>query len=41
MDKDPFGFFEFVPSEGLDLGLVDRMLIAARDEVETVNVVVG
>jgi hypothetical protein len=38
--KEPFGFFEFAPSEGLDLDLVDRMLVAARDEVDTVNVVV-
>ena len=37
---DPFGFFEFVPSERLDLDLVDRTLVAARDEVETVDVVV-
>ena len=38
--KEPFGFFEFVPSERLDLGLVDRMLLAAKDEVSRVNVVV-
>jgi hypothetical protein len=37
---DPFGFFEFVPSERLDLDLVDRMLAAARDEAGTVDVVV-
>jgi hypothetical protein len=37
--KEPFGFFEFVPSEGLDLDLVDRMLIAAKDEVDNVDVV--
>jgi hypothetical protein len=37
---DPFGFFEFVPSEQLDLDLVDRTLVAARDQVETVDVVV-
>jgi hypothetical protein len=37
--NDPFGFFEFAPSERLDLELVDRMLVAARDEVGTVNVV--
>jgi hypothetical protein len=34
-----YGFFEFAPSERLDLDLVDRMLWAARDEVENVNVV--
>jgi hypothetical protein len=37
---DRFGFFEFAPAERLDLDLVDRMLIAARDEAETVDVVV-
>jgi hypothetical protein len=38
--KDPFGFFEFAPCERLDLDLVDRTLLAARDEVERVKVVV-
>ena len=38
--KEPYGFFEFAPAEGLDLDLVDRMLVAARDEVDSVNVVV-
>jgi hypothetical protein len=37
--KEPFGFFEFAPSEGLDLDLVDRMLVAAMDEVDSVDVV--
>lgn len=37
--EEQSGFFEFVPSERLDLDLVDRMLIAARDEVESVDVV--
>jgi hypothetical protein len=37
--KEPFGFFEFVPEERLDLDLVDRMLLAARDEVGRVDVV--
>jgi hypothetical protein len=36
----PFGFFEFTPSEQLDLDLVDRMLVAALDEVDTVNAVI-
>jgi len=36
----PFGFFEFAPSERLDLDLVDRMLAAALDEVDTVNAVI-
>src|SRR5580692_8622467 len=38
--NDPFGFFEFAPADRLDLDLVDRTLVAARDEVETVNVVI-
>ena len=37
--KEPFGFFEFAPEEPLDLDLVDRVLLAARDEVGTVDVV--
>ena len=37
--KEPFGFFEFAPEEGLDLDLVDRVLVAARDEVGSVDVV--
>jgi hypothetical protein len=37
---EAFGYFEFVPSEGLDLDLVDRMLVAALDEVPCVSVVV-
>ncbi len=38
--QEPYGFFEFEPSERLDLDLVDRTLVAARDEVSEVNVVV-
>ena len=40
LSREPFGFFEFAPSEGLDLDLVDRMVVAAREEVDRVNVVV-
>ncbi len=40
LSDDPFGFFEFAPSEPLDLDLVDRMLVAARDEAGTVDVVI-
>jgi hypothetical protein len=36
---EPFGFFEFVPSEKLDLDLLDRMIVAARDEVDSVDAV--
>src|SRR5499433_2082985 len=35
--KEPFGFFEFAPSEKLDLDLVGRMIVAARDEVGSVD----
>ena len=38
--RETFGYFEFVPSEGLDLDLVDRVLVAALDEVPCVSVVV-
>jgi hypothetical protein len=38
--KEPFGFFEFVPEERLDLDLVDRALLAAIDEVGNIDVVV-
>ncbi|MFC5262758.1 hypothetical protein ACFPJ1_11645 [Kribbella qitaiheensis] len=36
---DIFGFFAFEPSERLDLDLVDRLLVAALDEVRDVHVV--
>src|SRR5215472_6670004 len=39
LDKDPFGFFEFAPAERLDLDLLDRVLVAARQEVNSVDVV--
>jgi hypothetical protein len=38
--NDPFCFFEFAPSERLDLALADRMLAAARDQAGAVDVVV-
>ena len=37
--KDPYGFFEFAPAEGLDLDLLDRVLVAAREEAGSVDVV--
>jgi hypothetical protein len=37
--KEPFGFFEFAPLERLDLDLVSRTIAAARDEVDSVEVV--
>jgi hypothetical protein len=37
--KDPFGFFEFAPAERLDLDLLDRVLLAARQEAGSVDVV--
>jgi hypothetical protein len=38
--NDPFGFFEFAPAEPLDLDLLDRVLVAARLEAGSVDVVV-
>ena len=37
--QDAFGLFEFAPSEQLDLDLVDRVLTAALDEVDSVDAV--
>jgi hypothetical protein len=37
--KNPFGFFEFAPGEGLDVDLLDRVLVAARQEAASVDVV--
>jgi hypothetical protein len=37
--KDPFGFFEFAPTRGLDLDLLDRALVAGRREAGSVDVV--
>src|SRR5262249_41282405 len=39
LGDEPFGYFEFAPSEQLDLDLLERMLEAARDEVDSVDVV--
>jgi hypothetical protein len=39
MAKEPFGFFEFSPSEPLDLDLVSRVIVAAKDEGDSVDVV--
>jgi len=39
LSKEAFGFFEFAPSERLDLDLVERLILAARDEVDSVDVV--
>jgi hypothetical protein len=38
--NDPFGFFEFTPSERFDLDLADRTLAAARDQAGPVDVVI-
>lgn len=40
LTTEPFGYFEFAPAEGLDLDLVDRTVLAARDEAGGVDVVV-
>jgi hypothetical protein len=39
LSKDPFGFFEFAPETGLDFDLLDRVLVAARQEAGSVDVV--
>jgi hypothetical protein len=39
-EREPFGFFEFAPAETFDLDRVDRVLAAARDEVDAVDIVV-
>ncbi len=38
--KEPFGLFEFAPSERLDLDLVSRVIVSANDEVDRVDVVI-
>jgi hypothetical protein len=38
--KESFAFFEFAPGRGLDFDLLDRVLVAAREEVGGVDVVV-
>jgi hypothetical protein len=38
--NEPYGFFEFAPSEGLDMDLLDRTLRAAADEVQSVDCVI-
>ena len=38
--NDSFGFFEFVPSERLDLDLADRTLAAARHHAGAIDVVI-
>jgi hypothetical protein len=38
-EKEPFGFFEFAPAEGLDFELLDGVLRAAREEAGSVDVV--
>ena len=35
--KEPFGFFEFAPKEGLDFELLDGVLRAAREEAGSVD----
>jgi hypothetical protein len=40
LTSEPFGYFEFAPSEGIDLDLLDRTLTAALDEVDHVQTVI-
>src|SRR5262245_36585303 len=37
--KEPFAFFEFSPARGLDFDLLDRVLLSAREEAGSVDVV--
>jgi hypothetical protein len=39
LSNEAFGFFEFAPSERMDLELVERLILAAWDEVDRVDVV--
>jgi hypothetical protein len=39
LDREPFGFYEFQPAERLDFDLLDRVLVAARREARSVDVV--
>lgn len=39
LEREPYGFFSYEPSEPLDLGLVDRLLEVALEEVDAVDVV--
>src|SRR5262245_39209122 len=38
--KEPYGFFEFAPARGLDFDLLDGVLLSAREEACSVDVVV-
>jgi len=40
VENEPFGFFEFAPSETLDFDLLERVITAALDEVATVDVII-
>jgi hypothetical protein len=40
LTREPFGYFEFAPSEELDLDLVDQTLTAALDEIDHVHTVI-
>jgi hypothetical protein len=39
LEKEPFAFYEFAPEGGLDLELLERVLVAARQEAGSVDVV--
>jgi hypothetical protein len=40
VENEPFGFFEFAPPEMLDFDLLERVITAALDEVEHVDVII-
>ena len=39
LDREPYGFYKFQPAERLDFDLLDRVLVAARREARSVDVV--
>ena len=39
-DVEPFGYFQFQPSEPLDVSLVDRLLTSASEHVDRVDIVI-
>ena len=39
LENEPYGFYEFAPSRGIDLDLMDRVLTAARKEASSIDVV--
>jgi hypothetical protein len=40
LEQEPFGFSEFAPARGLDFDLLNRVLVAAREQTGRVDVVI-